>query len=71
MSEPDSPALAVALDYYRAWTTHDFGLAMTMVADDVVCDAPSGRIVGSEAFRAFMGPFSPRVQPRPLPAKRR
>jgi len=58
MSEPESPALAVALAYYRAWTSHDFDLAMTLVSDDIVCEAPSGRITGAEAFRAFMGPFS-------------
>jgi hypothetical protein len=27
------------------------------VAEDVVCDAPAGRLEGAEAFRGFMGPF--------------
>jgi hypothetical protein len=53
-----SPALDTALAYHRAWTGHDFDLAMTHVADDVVCDAPAGRIEGADAFRAFMEPFS-------------
>jgi SnoaL-like protein len=58
MTDPTSPALTTALAYHRAWTGHDFDRAMTYVADDVVCDAPAGRVEGAEAFRAFMGPFS-------------
>ena len=50
-------ALDVALAYYEAWTTKDFERAMTYVADDIVCDAPPGRIEGAAAYRAFMGPF--------------
>jgi SnoaL-like protein len=50
-------ALDVALAYYDAWTSKDFERAMTYVADDVVCDAPPGRIEGADAYRAFMGPF--------------
>lgn len=30
---------------------------MTYVSADIVCDAPAGRIEGSDAYRAFMGPF--------------
>jgi ketosteroid isomerase-like protein len=51
-------ALRVALDYYAAWTGHDLDKAMTFVADDVVCEAPAGRIEGAEAYREFMGPFA-------------
>ncbi|WP_369212141.1 nuclear transport factor 2 family protein [Streptomyces flavofungini] len=58
MSEAPSPALETALAYHRAWTGHDFDLAMTYVADDIVCEAPSGRLEGAEAFRGFMEPFS-------------
>jgi ketosteroid isomerase-like protein len=58
MTENQSPALATALAYYRAWTGNDFDQAMTHVADDVVCDAPAGRVEGAEAFRGFMGPFA-------------
>ena len=53
-----SGALEISLAYYRAWTGKDLDRAMTYVADDVVCDAPAGRIEGAEAFRAFMEPFS-------------
>src|SRR6476659_5553336 len=58
-SDPErSEALEVALSYYQAWTKHDFDRAMSFIAEDIVCDAPPGRIEGAEAFRAFMGPFS-------------
>lgn len=39
-------------------TAKDFDAAMTFVADDIVCDAPAGRLEGAEAFRGFMEPFS-------------
>ena len=62
MPTPTSPgasaALHVALSYYEAWTAHDFDDTMSYIADEIICDAPVGRIVGSEAFRQFMGPFS-------------
>ena len=46
-----------ALAYHQAWSNHDMDLAMTYIAEDIVCDAPAGRIEGAEAYRAFMGPF--------------
>lgn len=58
MTENDSPALEIALAYYRAWTGHDFEAAMSFIADDVICYAPAGRLDGAEAFRGFMGPFA-------------
>lgn len=53
-----SAALETALAYHRAWTGGEFELAMTYVADDVVCQGPAGRLTGSAAFRDFMGPFA-------------
>lgn len=53
-----SSALDTALAYHRAWTGQDLDGAMTHVAEDIVCDAPAGRIEGTEAFRGFMGPFT-------------
>ena len=50
-------ALEVALAYHEAWTSKDFERAMTYIADDIVCDAPAGRIEGADAYREFMGPF--------------
>lgn len=58
MTQDSTPALDTALAYYRAWTSHDFDQAMTHVAEDIVCDAPAGRLEGTQAFRAFMGPFA-------------
>lgn len=58
MTEMNSAALQTALAYYRAWTSHDFELAMTYVAEDIVCQAPAGRLNGAQAFREFMGPFA-------------
>ena len=57
MTDQNSPALDVALAYHRAWTSGDLDSAMTHVADDVVCDAPAGRLEGAAAYRAFMAPF--------------
>jgi ketosteroid isomerase-like protein len=50
--------LDTVLAYYQAWTSQDFDLAMTYVADDITCHTPSGLIVGAEAFRGFMEPFT-------------
>ncbi|MGX1668876.1 nuclear transport factor 2 family protein [Streptomyces sp. NPDC055400] len=52
-----SPALQTALAYHRAWTGGDFEQAMTYIAEDIVCQAPTGRSEVAEAFRNFMGPF--------------
>ena len=57
MTESTSPALDVALAYHQAWTSHDLEKAMSYIADDIVCDAPAGRLEGAAAYRDFMGPF--------------
>ena len=57
MTESTSPALEVALAYHQAWTSHDLEKAMSYIADDIVCDAPAGRLEGVAAYREFMGPF--------------
>ena len=44
MSETASPALRTALAYHHAWTSHDLDQAMSYIADDIVCDAPAGRL---------------------------
>lgn len=58
MTETASPALRTWLAYYEAWISHDLDTAMSYIADDVVCDAPAGRMEGADAYRAFMGPFT-------------
>jgi ketosteroid isomerase-like protein len=57
MTQTTSPALEVALAYFHAWTSHDLDEAMTYIADNIVCDAPSGRLQGAAAYRNFMAPF--------------
>jgi SnoaL-like domain len=57
VTENPSPALQVALAYHQAWTRKDLDQAMSYIAEDIVCDAPAGRIEGAEAYRAFMAPF--------------
>ena len=57
MTDTTSPALRTALAYYQAWTDHDLDRAMSYIADDIVCDAPAGRLEGAAAYRGFMGPF--------------
>jgi hypothetical protein len=57
MTETTSPALRTALAYHQAWTSHDLDQAMSYIADDIVCDAPAGRLEGVDAYRGFMGPF--------------
>jgi hypothetical protein len=52
-----NPALRIALAYHEAWTNRDLDRAMSYIAEDIVCDAPAGRIEGAEAYRAFMAPF--------------
>jgi SnoaL-like domain len=56
----DAPSLPVqvALAYHRAWTSHHMDAAMQYVAEDVVCEAPAGRLSGVAALRDFMGPFA-------------
>lgn len=56
-----SPALTVALAYHRAWTDKNVEDALTHVASDVVCDAPSGRISGLDQYRPFLAGFAPIV----------
>jgi ketosteroid isomerase-like protein len=58
MTEHPSPALQVALAYYQAWTRNDIAAALGHLADDVVCDAPAGRIEGAKAYQQFLGPFA-------------
>jgi ketosteroid isomerase-like protein len=58
VTEQPSAALSTALAYYRAWTGKDLDRAMRHVAEDVVCENPTGRIEGLEAFRQFMTPFA-------------
>lgn len=55
-----STALQTALAYHRAWTGKDLDEALRYLADDVVCDAPAGRLEGVAAYRGFLAPFAER-----------
>ena len=58
MTDPGTPpALATALAYHQAWTSHNLDQAMTYVADDIACEAPGGTISGEQQYRAFLGGF--------------
>jgi len=57
MPEQGSPALRVALAYYDAWTSQDLERAMSYISEEIVCEAPPGRLEGADAYRAFMAPF--------------
>jgi ketosteroid isomerase-like protein len=57
MTETASPALRTALAYFHAWTSHDLDQAMEYIAEDIVCDAPAGRLEGRQAYLGFMRPF--------------
>jgi ketosteroid isomerase-like protein len=57
MTGSGQAAVDTALAYHRAWTSHDIDQAMSYIAGDIVCRAPSGRLEGAAAFRGFMEPF--------------
>jgi ketosteroid isomerase-like protein len=56
MTEQANP-LQVALAYHRAWASRDLEGAMEYIADDVVQDAPDGRIEGSDSYRESLSHF--------------
>jgi hypothetical protein len=57
MTDPNSTALRTALSFHRAWTGGSLDEAVRHLADDVVCDAPAGRLEGVAAYREFLTPF--------------
>ena len=57
MVQNSSPALTVAMAFHQAWTSRDVDRAMSYVSEDIVCEAPAGRIEGLERYRAFWAPF--------------
>lgn len=57
MNDQHSAPLQIALAYFHAWTAKDLEQAMSYIDEEIVCDAPAGRIEGAAAYREFMGPF--------------
>jgi ketosteroid isomerase-like protein len=54
----------IAAAYYTAWTAGDFDEVMKWVADDVVCETPSGLLAGARSFRKFWVDFVTQVVKR-------
>jgi predicted ester cyclase len=50
-------AQEIAGDYARAWLAGDAETALSYIADDVVCEAPSGQVQGLDGYRQFLAPF--------------
>lgn len=50
-------AKKIAEEYVRAWLAGDAEKALSYVADDIVCEAPFGRVTGLEGYRQFLAPF--------------
>ena len=50
-------AREIAGEYVRAWLRGDAETALSFIADDVVCEAPNGRITGLAGYRDFLAPF--------------
>jgi len=58
MTDPSTPpALATALAYHQAWTSHNLDQAMTCIADDITCPAPGAQISGAGQYRDYLGGF--------------
>ena len=50
-------AREIATEYARAWIGGDAAKALGFIADDVICEAPMGRINGRDGYREFLTPF--------------
>ena len=57
MIENQGVALQTVLGYYEAYANEDLEQAMNFIADDIVCNAPAGRIEGALAFQGFLKSF--------------
>jgi hypothetical protein len=49
--------LEIALAYHQAWSGQDLDRALTYLDEQIVCDAPPGRLEGIAAYRAFLTPY--------------
>ncbi|GAA2276076.1 hypothetical protein GCM10010149_18920 [Nonomuraea roseoviolacea subsp. roseoviolacea] len=61
MTSTNASAQQIAEDYTRAWMSGDVDQALGFLAEDVVCDAPAGRIEGRAAYRGFLEGFLPKL----------
>jgi ketosteroid isomerase-like protein len=58
-------AAATVRKYHEAWTSNDVDAAMEFVAEDVVCHAPGGDLVGRAAYDEFIRSFAPMLTGTP------
>ncbi|MEU0883934.1 nuclear transport factor 2 family protein [Lentzea sp. NPDC005914] len=57
MTTTTGSAQKIADEFVHAWTGRDVEKALSLLADDVVCEAPGGRIEGVDGYRGFLQPF--------------
>lgn len=60
-----STPLAVVEAYHRAWTGGDVDLALTYLADSVVCSAPDPEITTKEDWKRYLARFAPMLTGTP------
>jgi predicted ester cyclase len=58
MTATTGTAQQITTEYVRAWLAGDVEKALSFIADDVVCEAPSGVIKGRAGYRQFLEPFA-------------
>ena len=58
MTATTGTAQQITTEYVRAWLAGDADKALSFVADDVVCEAPTGVIRGRDGYREFLAPFA-------------
>jgi hypothetical protein len=58
MTATTGSAQKIADEYARAWLGGDVEKALSLIAGDIVCEAPNGQIMGLEGYRQFLEPFA-------------
>ncbi|MEU7745815.1 nuclear transport factor 2 family protein [Nonomuraea sp. NPDC049158] len=58
MTATNGLAQKIAEDFVHAWTGKEVEKALGLLADDVVCVAPTGTFEGVEGYRAFLERFA-------------
>ncbi|MER6146042.1 nuclear transport factor 2 family protein [Streptomyces sparsogenes] len=54
MTATSGTAQKIADEFLRAWLGRDVEKALSFLADDIVCEAPSGRFEGLDRYRQFL-----------------
>jgi ketosteroid isomerase-like protein len=58
MDNVNHTPLSIARTYFESMASKDVEKLMALVADDIVCDSPVGRLAGAPAFRGFQEGFA-------------